>query len=94
MLHFLQRHEHRHLSVYGLIERFCGLRDDAFFDILSRVSSTVHITEPKDALVKAAYDQRRLSKTPMLAIMGARVKATGAHQIAADFSALMARRIG
>lgn len=54
-----------------LIERFSGLRDDQFFDMLSEAFKRVNGAVPDESFFAGLYDQRLLSDTPIVAIEGA-----------------------
>lgn len=57
-------------SEADLVERFSGLRDDQFFDLLSEAYQKVNGTPPEEAFFSGLYDQRLLSDTPIIAMEG------------------------
>ncbi|MEO0412994.1 MAG: HAD-IA family hydrolase [Pseudomonadota bacterium] len=67
---YLKRHG-LNWSQAELVERFSGLRDDQFFDLLTRAFRDVHNAGPNEAFFKGLYDQRRLSGMPLEAMPGA-----------------------
>jgi len=55
----------------ALIERFSGLRDDQFFDLLTEAYENANGEAPDDDFFTGLYDQRRYSQMPIVAIDGA-----------------------
>lgn len=53
-----------------LVERFSGLRDDQFFELLSEAYQKVNGEPPDEAFFTGLYDQRLLSDRPIVAIAG------------------------
>lgn len=58
-------------SEADLVERFSGLRDDQFFDLLSEAYQKVNGEPPEEAFFTGLYDQRLLSDRPIVAMEGA-----------------------
>lgn len=55
-----------------LVERFSGLRDDQFFELLSTAYRAANGSDPAESFFTGLYDQRRLSETPIRAMAGVR----------------------